>query len=122
MAVVGKGRAATGFAIASAILVAFLFLCYRYFQSFDATLVISISFTMATRQCRRFASLTAALRIPHATHPLPLSFEKERGDTNNFFYYCSPSLTELERGNKKGVSEKREGRYENILFLIVPPL
>ena len=60
MAVVGEGRAATGFAIASAIP------------------------SLRSGQCRRFASLTAALRIPHATHPLPLSFEKERGDTNNF--------------------------------------
>ena len=46
------------------------------------------------------ASLTQIL-----THPLPLSFEKERGDMYYSTYYCSPSLTLLERGNKKGVSK-----------------
>jgi len=48
----------------------------------------------------RFARRT--LRIPHATHPLPLSFEKERGDTKVVLFNCSPSLTLLERGNKRG--------------------
>ena len=49
MAVVGEGRAATGFAIASAIP------------------------SLRSGQCRRFASLTAALRIPHAiSHQLSL--------------------------------------------------
>jgi hypothetical protein len=96
--VVGSGRAATGFAIASAILVTFLFFCYRYFQSFNAILVVSISFIMATRQCRRLASLTAALHIPHATPPHPLSFEKERGDVKVVLFNCFPSLIQLERG------------------------
>jgi hypothetical protein len=51
------------------------------------------------------ASLTQFL-----THLLPLSFEKERGDANNFFPIVPPSLTLLERGNKKGVSKKIKGR------------
>jgi len=31
-----------------------------------------------------------------------------------------PPLIQLERGNKKGVSKKREGRYEYILFQLFP--
>jgi hypothetical protein len=39
------------------------------------------------------------------THPLPFSFEKEKGDTKISSYNCSPSLIQLERGELKGVSE-----------------
>jgi len=43
-------------------------------------------------------------RPPHPSRNSPPSplFEKERGDANNSFCYCSPSLIHLERGNKKG--------------------
>jgi hypothetical protein len=33
------------------------------------------------------------------THPLPFSFEKEKGDKKISSYNCSPSLIQLERGN-----------------------
>jgi hypothetical protein len=44
--------------------------------------------------------------------------EKERDDV--YYYYYSPSLTLLERGNKKGVSKKREGRYESCFIQLFP--
>jgi len=44
----------------------------------------------------RFARRT--LRIPHATHPLPLSFSKERGDTKVVLFNCSPSLNSVREG------------------------
>jgi hypothetical protein len=112
--VVGSGRAATGFAIASAILVAFLFFCYRYFQSFNAILVVSISFIMATRQCRRLASLAAALHIPHAIfHQLSLvaiHIKPLRGLTE-FTFPCSPPSPFF---------FKREGRCVLFYLLLFP--
>jgi hypothetical protein len=54
------------------------------------------------------------------THPFLISFSKERGDADNSFYYCSPSLIKLERGNKKGVSKKREGRCESCFIQLFP--
>jgi len=42
-------------------------------------------------------------KTPHPSRnsPLPLLFEKERGDMYYSIYYCSPSLTLLERGIKR---------------------
>jgi hypothetical protein len=100
---------------------------YYYFPLLNSIIIVFIFFTTATRQCRRFASLTAALRIPHAFHQLSLVaihvkplrglaefafsysppsplFEKERGDAKVVLFSYSPSLIHLERGNKKGVS------------------
>ena len=48
----------------------FIVLRYYYLSSFNTISIVIISFTPTTRQCRRFASLTAALRIPHAFHQL----------------------------------------------------
>jgi hypothetical protein len=45
---------------------------YYYFPLLNSIIIVFIFFTTATRQCRRFASLTAALRIPHAFHQLSL--------------------------------------------------
>jgi len=63
-------------------------------------------------------------RPPHPSRnsPPPPLFEKERGDADNSFYYCSPSLTLLERGNKKGVSKKRKGQCENCFIQLFPSL
>jgi hypothetical protein len=95
----------------------FIVLRYYYLSSFNTISIVIISFTPTTRQCRRFASLTAALRIPHATHPLPLSFEKERGDMYYSTYHCSPSLIHLERGNKKGVSKNSASLTHSTKFV-----
>jgi hypothetical protein len=81
VAVDGSGRAATGFAIASAIP------------------------SLRSGQCRRFASLTAALRIPHATHPYPLSFEKREGRYVLLYLLLFPLSNSIREGGIKGVSK-----------------
>ena len=65
--------------------------------------------SLSLRQSFRYAQGSAggSLRSPppsasltqFLTHPLPLSFEKERGDAKINSFNCSPSLILLERGN-----------------------
>jgi hypothetical protein len=63
----------------------------------------NVSTLLDANKCRHFG---AYLNHPRPslflTHPQPLSFSKERGDADNSSSYCSPSLTLLERGNKRG--------------------
>jgi hypothetical protein len=78
--------------------------CYHNFQTFGTPFSVLILPTMAPRQC------CGSPRSPHPSHPSrnsppsPLFFKRE-GRYEYSFYYCSPSLIHLERGNKKGVSK-----------------
>jgi len=69
LAVARSGRAASGFAIASVI----------------------PSSLRSSGQYRQLASLAAALRIPHATHPHPLSLKK-RGAMRITLFAIVPPL------------------------------
>jgi hypothetical protein len=46
--------------------------------------------------------------------------KKERDDAKVVLFNCSLFLNELERGNKKGVSKKRKGRYESCFIQLLP--